>query len=95
MVVKRFDVWSVARIYGAICAAVGLIAGAFIALGSLMSLGVADRTEAAFLAPVFGIGAVVFLPIFYGLMGVVAGAIGALFYNLIAGAVGSIKIDVE
>jgi hypothetical protein len=95
MVVKRFGVGSVAKIYGAISAAVGLLAGCLIALGSVMSLGVADRSEVGYLAPMFGIGAVVFLPVFYGLMGVVAGAFGAVLYNVFAGMVGGVEIEVE
>jgi hypothetical protein len=95
MVVKRFGVASVAKIYGAISAAFGLLAGCVIALGSLMSLGMTDTSEVGFLAPVFGVGAVVFLPIFYGIMGLVAGAIGALLYNAFAGMVGGVSIEVE
>lgn len=95
MVVKRFGVGSVARIYGALSAAFGLLAGCIIALGSLLSLGVAETSEAGFLAPMFGIGAVVFLPIFYGIMGLIAGALGAVLYNVFAGMVGGVTIEVE
>jgi hypothetical protein len=35
------------------------------------------------------------LPIFYGAMGFIGGAIGALLYNLFAGMVGGIEIEVE
>ena len=34
-------------------------------------------------------------PIMYGLMGFVMGAIGALIYNLIAGWVGGIEMELE
>lgn len=95
MVVKRIGVASVAKIYGAISAAFGLLAGCIIAVGSLMSLGFADSNEASFLAPVFGMGAVVFLPIFYGIMGLVMGALGAVLYNVFAGMVGGVVIETE
>jgi hypothetical protein len=42
-----------------------------------------------------GIGAVVFLPIFYGVLGLIAGALGAVLYNVFAGLVGGIEIDVQ
>ena len=42
-----------------------------------------------------GIGAIIALPIFYGLLGFVVFAIGAWLYNLAAGFVGGIRIDVE
>lgn len=35
------------------------------------------------------------LPIFYGLIGFVFGTIGALVYNIFAGMVGGIEIEVE
>jgi hypothetical protein len=41
-----------------------------------------------------GVGAVIFLPIFYGVMGLVAGAIVGALYNVFAGMVGGIEIDV-
>jgi len=37
----------------------------------------------------------IILPIFYGVVGFIAGAIGAALYNLIAGMVGGIEIEVE
>ena len=35
------------------------------------------------------------LPIFYGVMGLLAGALGAVLYNVFAGMVGGVAIDVE
>jgi len=37
----------------------------------------------------------IFLPIMYGVIGFIAGAIGAALYNLVAGVVGGIEIEVE
>lgn len=39
--------------------------------------------------------AALFVPVFYGAMGFIFGAIGALIYNLIATWVGGIEIEVE
>ncbi len=44
---------------------------------------------------VMGLVIMVALPIFYGLIGFVAGAIGALVYNIFAGFIGGIEIEVE
>jgi hypothetical protein len=41
------------------------------------------------------VGAVIFLPIFYGIIGFVGGLISALLYNLIARLVGGIELEVE
>jgi len=43
----------------------------------------------------FGMGAIVFLPIFYGVMGIVMGALTAVLYNLFAGLVGGIELDIQ
>jgi len=43
----------------------------------------------------FGVGAIIFLPIFYGVLGLVAGAIGAALYNLFAGMLGGIELETE
>jgi len=43
----------------------------------------------------FGVGALVFMPVFYGVLGFVAGAVGAVIYNMFAGLVGGIELDLE
>jgi hypothetical protein len=100
MVVKRVSVWSAARLAGALYAAMGLVFGCILALFSLVGAGFASSGGAqeaapAWMAVAFGAGAVVVLPVFYGVMGVVTTAIGAWLYNLFAGAFGGIEIEVE
>ena len=41
----------------------------------------------------FGMG--LFIPVIYGLMGFVVGIIGAAIYNLVAGWIGGIEVEVE
>lgn len=95
MIVRRVGVASVAKIYGAISGAFGLVAGLFLALASVVGAGLADSGDASFLGPLLGVGAVIALPVFYGVLGFVAGAAGAALYNLFAGMVGGVEIDVE
>lgn len=96
MVIKRIGVWSLARIYGVMMAAFGLLFGAFLGLFSLAGAGLAsDPDTPAWLMPLFGVGAIVILPLMYGVMGIVSGAISAVVYNLFAAIVGGIAIDVE
>jgi hypothetical protein len=54
-----------------------------------------EGDEPAFIAAMLGVGAVIFLPIFYGVLGVVMGALSAALYNLFAGMVGGVKIELE
>lgn len=96
MIIRRVGVWSVSRMYGAMSAVFGLIAGLLVACFALIGAGVANQNPdvPSFLGPLFGVGAVIFLPIFYGVLGLVAGAIGGAIYNVFAGMVGGIEIDV-
>jgi hypothetical protein len=95
MVVKSVGVVSVGKMYGAITGAMGLLFGIGIALFSVLGAGLADTTESAFLGPVLGVGAVIVLPIFYGVLGFIGGVIGAALYNLFAAMVGGVVIQTE
>jgi hypothetical protein len=47
------------------------------------------------IAAAMGVGAVIFFPIFYGVMGFVASLVGAWLYNIAAGIMGGIELDVQ
>jgi hypothetical protein len=47
------------------------------------------------LSALFGVGAIIFMPIIYGVFGLVGGAIGAALYNLFAGLFGGIEVEVQ
>lgn len=96
MIVRRVGVWSIARMYGALLGAVGLFAGVVVALFSLVGMGLAGSSDApSMLGPILGVGAIVLLPLCYGLMGIVAGAVMAGLYNLFARMVGGVALDTE
>ena len=87
MVIRRIGVWSVSKLYGALSAAMGLILGAVFALIG-MAGGMASAMQesgggpgAGLVGMMFGVGAIIILPIFYGVLGLVMGAIGAALYN--------------
>ena len=96
MELKRIGPWSVAKVSGAIYAALGLIFGVFFALAAMIG-GLAEHGAdgGAFFGAIFGVGAIVILPVFYGVMGLVGGALGAWLYNVFAGMVGGIEIQLE
>jgi hypothetical protein len=98
MVLRKVGVGSAAKLSGAMYAAMGLIAGAFIALfasvgGSMASMVESDESAPAWLGAIFGVGAIVILPVLYGVMGFIVGAIAAAIYNLVAGLVGGLDLD--
>jgi hypothetical protein len=99
MVIRKIGVGSAAKVFGTLYALWGLIFGAIVAVISLagagMSAAAADDPMPLWLGPLFGVGAVVFLPIVYGVMGAVFGALTAAFYNLVAGISGGLSLDVQ
>jgi hypothetical protein len=54
-----------------------------------------DNSDAAGLATMVGVGAIVIFPILYGCIGFVATIIGVWLYNVMAGLVGGIEMDVQ
>jgi hypothetical protein len=89
--IKRIDVMSYAKIYAVIFAAIGLIAGLTIAaLGSFF----AEMSGTSSFGN-FGALSIIVFPLLYGGIGFVAGLITAGIYNLLAGWVGGIKIELK
>jgi hypothetical protein len=80
-------------------ALLGLIAGFFISAGALFMSAIASRMsespESGLFAALFGVGAIIFMPIIYGIMGFIMGLITAWLYNLVAGWVGGIEMEFE
>jgi hypothetical protein len=101
MTVKRVGIGSAAKLSGAIYASVGLIFGVIFALVSLVGAGIASQFASGndgtppFVGAIFGVGAIVALPLLYGLFGVISGAIGAGLYNLFAGLVGGLEVELQ
>jgi hypothetical protein len=96
VIIRRVGIWSAAKLYGAMLAAMGLVFGAIFALASLAGGAFApDGSSSGPLAMMFGAGAIILLPIFYGILGVVMGAISAGLYNLFAGMIGGLEVETE
>lgn len=59
---------------------------------------VAPTTQAGPIIPMMfgmGIGFLIFIPVMYATMGFITGVVGAFIYNLVAGWVGGIEVEVE
>ncbi len=96
----KINVLSAAKMYAAMGAAVGFAVGlvwAFFAIffGGMMGAAGGNAGLGAGLGAIFGIGAVIAIPIIYGLAGFVAGALGAFVYNLLARVVGGVELQYE
>lgn len=103
MTIRRFGVFSVAKIYGLLWFILGLIIGViyglfFMIFGAAMSA-IAPRGENAaaggISSVVIGVLLMIGIPIFYGIIGFIGGAIGALVYNGVAGIIGGVKFELE
>ena len=102
MTIRRFGVISLAKMYGLLMFIFGLIIGViyglfFIVFGAAMSAaaGNSNATISGVSSAVMGIGFMIGVPIFYGILGFVMGAIGALIYNALSGIIGGVKFDLE
>lgn len=96
MVLKHIGVLSMAKISAVMYAAIGLLLGLGMAAAfSLVPMARDNSGLPGFLAPMLGIGSVVVMPIMYGAAGLVIGAISAVIYNLFAGIVGGVELDLE
>ena len=99
MVVRRVGIASLAKMLGAIYAVIGLIAGSGFALIGMFGGAVAAMQQGGELGALggllFGFGGIIVMPLLYGLVGALFGALSALLYNLFAGVVGGIVLETD
>ena len=93
MVITRVAPLSVAKIAGILYALLGLVFGAFVSLAALVGAFAGNTGEAAFMGALFGVGAVILLPVFYGCLGFVTTLVMAALYNVVSRIVGGIQIE--
>ncbi|WP_342305110.1 hypothetical protein [Methanolobus sp. ZRKC5] len=91
--IKKVGVLSLGKILAVLYAIMGLILGAFMTLASL-TIG-AMSYHAGMGGMFFGAGAIIILPIFYGILGFITGIITALIFNVATGFIGGLEIEVE
>jgi len=92
-IVKSVGVMSVAKIMGLIYGCMGLIFAPFFLLVGLLGSLVGQQKSP--FAGIFGITFAILMPVIYGVMGFISGAIGSLLYNLFASWVGGFEFDME
>jgi hypothetical protein len=92
-IIRSVGVLSVAKIMGMIYGCMGLIFAPMFLLIGLMGSALGQRNSP--LAGIFGVGFAVLMPVFYGVIGFIAGLIGALLYNLFARWVGGFELEME
>jgi len=98
--VKRIAPGSAFKVGMVVYAFLGLIVGICFALfsmvaGSLGGLAGGGVPGARAFGFGFGLGSIIIFPILYGIIGGISGAIGAAVYNLAAGWVGGLEVDIS
>lgn len=83
--IRRFGVGQTAKMLGALYTLVGVV---LIPIFLIAAMYAPDQAG-------FGVGVAVALPLIYGLIGFVFTAIGCAIYNLVAGWIGGIEIELE
>ena len=94
---KRVGVLSVAKIQSAVMGVIGLIAGliggAIWAVTGIIAI--VGGTKAGFMMLVLAVAAVILAPLFYAALGFVFGALWAWVYDVVAGRIGGIELELE
>src|SRR5829696_412505 len=99
--IRRMGVLSCAKIYSITLAAMGLIIGVIYGLifmvvgGAMMAGGGRDAGMAGGSSLVIGLVMMIAIPVMYGIIGFIGGIIGALVYNVAAGVVGGLELEIE
>jgi Transmembrane domain of unknown function (DUF3566) len=78
----------------------GLILGILMALfsmlaGSVATMGGGGSAAGLGMMAGFGLASIIIFPLIYGVCGGVFAALGALIYNLVAGWVGGLEVDIS
>jgi len=97
MVITKVGAVSVAKVAAVLYAGVGLLVGAFISLLGMVGLtaALAETEGGAFLGVLFGVGAIIIMPILYGIFGFIGSFIFASLFNVAAGMTGGIEVETK
>ena len=101
MVIRRVGVVSMAKLMGVLYGGIGLLVGAAFALfsivggGALLAGGGEEGALGGGMMMGMGVAMIVIAPVFYGITGFLAGALTGWLYNLAAGWVGGIEVDIQ
>lgn len=92
MIIRRIVPLSAGKVAGVLYAGLGLIFGALFSVLAVAGAFATEDAGGAAFGAMFGIGAVVMLPILYGCMGFVMAVLMAWLYNLAASVTGGIEL---
>ena len=97
MTLKQIGPMSCGKTLGVLYAMIGLVFGVLVSLFSVLgsAIGMAQGQQGAGFGALFGIGAVILMPLIYGCLGFVGGILGAFLYNVTVRFAGGIELDLS
>jgi hypothetical protein len=95
MTITRVGPLSLAKVAGLLYMAVGLVAGALFSLVAMAgaAMGASRGDDGAMFGALFGVGAIIIVPILYACIGFVMTRIMAALFNVATGIVGGVEVD--
>ncbi len=93
-IIKSVGILSCAKVFAVIHAAIGLLFVPFFLLMAMVGALAGPRAGNAFSA-VFAIVIAFLLPVFYGILGFIMGALGSWIYNLASSWLGGIELELQ
>jgi len=76
-------------------AVIGLIVGGIFSLVAIAGGFGANTQGSSMIGAMIGTGSIIMFPIIYGCMGFIGSLIVAAIYNVLAGAVGGVEVDLQ
>jgi hypothetical protein len=92
MIVRRVGALSLAKVLAVVYVIVGFGIGFFVSCMALLGISGEDTRE---IGGLFGVGAIIFLPIFYSLIGFLSGLVTGAIYNWAVRWVGGIEVQLD
>ena len=97
MVITKVNAFSVAKVAAVLYAGLGLLIGALFSLIGMAGMaGALSNTDGGrFFTALFGVGAIIIMPICYGIFGFIGSFIFASLFNIAAGMTGGIEVETK
>lgn len=97
MELKRIGPLSTGKVLGIMSFVLGLVVGLIFVVFSLATSAFFGDVfgDSSTISMMFGFGSILIMPFIYGVLGFIQGLIGAWLYNLIAGLLGGIQLELQ
>jgi hypothetical protein len=93
VVIRRVGPLSCAKVVGLLYLILGFVFGGVLSLLAMAGLFAGEASRGTIIGAIFGVGAVVLLPICYAAFGFVMTLVMTWLFNLVVGITGGIEVD--